>query len=137
MSEERRFFLRTATFATGIAVLYWFVSYEAAGSAMLLAIGLTALFLTFVLRRHTNEPRRGSLETARAIVTFEDPDEAAPAPLAIEDAPMPATSYPPLVVALGAGAVAGGLVFGAWLWLPGAAVLAGAGLRWFGELNRA
>ena len=131
MTEERRFFLRTAAFAIGIAVVYWFVSYEAAGSVMLLAIGLTALFLTFVLRRHTNEPRRGPLETARAIVTFEEPDEAAPAPLAIEDAPMPVMSYPPLALALGAGAVAGGLVFGAWLWLPGAALIAGAGWRWF------
>jgi hypothetical protein len=101
---------------------------------MLLAIGLTALYLTLVLRRHTDESRRGPLETARAIVTFEEPEEATPAPLAIADAPMPVMSYPPLALALGAGAVAGGLVFGAWLWLPGAAVLAGAGLRWFEEL---
>lgn len=135
MIEERRFFLRTALFATGIAVVYWFVSYEAAGSVMLLAIGLSAAFLMIVLRRHTTELKRGPLETATHIVgdivTFEEPDEGSASPLAIDEGPMPVMSYPPLALAIGAGAVAGGLVFGAWLWLPGAALVAGAGWRWY------
>jgi hypothetical protein len=139
MIEERRFFLRTALFASVIAVVYWFVSYETAGSVMLLAIGLSAMFLMVVLRRHTNEPERGPLETARhltmEIVTFEDPEEGSASPLAIEEGAMPAMSYPPLAVAVGAGAVAGGLVFGAWLWLPGAALVVGAAWRWYAQLD--
>ena len=131
MIEERRFFLRTALFASAIAVIYWFVSYEAAGSVMLLAIGLTAAFLTLILRRHTNEAKRGPLGTIADIATFEEAEEGSAAALAIDEGPMPVMSYPPLAVAIGAGAVAGGLVFGAWLWLPGAAVLARAGWRWY------
>jgi len=132
--EERRFFLRTALFATGIAVVYWFLSYEAAGSVMLLAIGVTASFLMWVLARHSREPRRGPLGVLHDAVTFEEPEEADPAPLGIEEVPLPVSSLPPLVVATGAGLVTGGLVFGAWLWLPGAVALAVGGSLWTMEV---
>lgn len=134
MIEERRFFLRTALFASGIAVIYWFVSYETAGTVMLLAIGLTAAFLMWVLARHSGDGRRGPLGLLHDAVTFEEPEDAS-GPLAIEEGPMPAMSYPPLAVAVGSGAVVGGLVFGAWLWLPGAALVVGAAWRWYAELG--
>ena len=135
MIEERRFFLRTALFATGIAVVYWFLSYEAAGSVMLLAIGVTAFFLMWILAGHPRKPRRGPLGILHDAVTFEEPEEAASAPLAVEEVPLPVMSLPPLVVATGAGLVTGGLVFGAWLWLPGAVTAALGAWQWFAELR--
>lgn len=134
MIEERRFFLRTALFATAVAIVYWFLSYEAAGSVMLLAIGLTAGFLMLVMRHHTGEARRGPLGVLHDAATFENPDEGAAGPLAIQEGPLPAMSLPPLIVATGAGAITGGMVFGAWLWLPGAVVVALGAWRWLTEL---
>ena len=53
MPEEVRFFLRQAAFGLLIAVVYWFLTYESAGSVLLLAFGIGSALLTVVLVRQT------------------------------------------------------------------------------------
>ncbi len=45
MAEEIRFFIRTATFALLIAVVYWFHSYELLGTILLGGFGVAATFV--------------------------------------------------------------------------------------------
>jgi cytochrome c oxidase subunit 1 len=52
----------------------------------------------------------------------------------LEDVPVALVSLQPVFVAIGAAAICTGLVFGAWLWLPGALIVLGAGGRWIGEI---
>lgn len=125
MSEEARIFLRTAIYAVGIAAVYWFVSYEVAGTELLLILGLAASVLTAML------PGRKRVRPID-VATFSDSEDPA---LEIEEVPLPVLSLQPLLVALGAAAVTLGLVFGAWLWLPGALILVGAAMRWLTELD--
>jgi hypothetical protein len=134
MPEEIRFFLRTAVYAGAIAAVYWFVSYEPAGSVMLLAVGISGAALAVVFGRSARAPIRiGPVTLARALATFEEPVEGSAAALALDEDEIPAASLVPLVVVAGAAAIAGGAVFGAWLWLPGAALAAIAGWSWLAE----
>ena len=59
MAEELRFFLRTAAYTAVIAVIYWVVSYEWAGSVMLafvaLATGLVVVAFFVVVRATRGE----------------------------------------------------------------------------------
>jgi hypothetical protein len=129
MKEEARVFLRTAAYALVVAVIYWFVSYEVAGTVLLVVLGMAAAALTAML------PRSGRTKVLRApleLATFGEGEEPI---MEIEEVPLPALSLQPLLVALGAAGVTLGLVFGAWLWLPGALVLAGAAWRWHTELG--
>lgn len=129
MSEERRVFLRTAAYALGIAVVYWFVSYEVAGTVLLVVLGVAAAALTAMLPSGRGpRPLRLPIDA----VTFGDHDEPT---MEIEEVPLPALSIQPFFVAVGAAGITLGLVFGAWLWLPGALVLVGASGRWFTELD--
>ena len=40
LPEEIRFFGRSTLFGIGIAIVYWFVIYEVAGTVLLLAFGI-------------------------------------------------------------------------------------------------
>lgn len=129
MIEERRFFLRTAAYALLIGVVYWFVSYEPAGTVMLVVLGLAAGAATVLLAGLSRAARGGT--RLSDLVTFEEPGEAAPAPLQLAEQTFPVASLEPLMLALAAGAISGGMVFGAWLWLPGVLLLAATGWHWF------
>ncbi|MGH2429289.1 MAG: hypothetical protein ACRDGV_10490, partial [Candidatus Limnocylindria bacterium] len=43
MAEELRFFLRTAIYAAIVAVAYWILSYEPAGTVLLAALALAVI----------------------------------------------------------------------------------------------
>lgn len=129
MNEEGRVFLRTAVYALGVALVYWFVSYEVAGTVMLVVLGIAAAALTAML---PSGRRSRPLRLPVDAVTFGDHDEPT---MEIEEVPLPALSIQPFFVAVGAAGITLGLVFGAWLWLPGALVLAGATWGWITELD--
>jgi hypothetical protein len=128
MKEEARVFLRTALYALGVALVYWFVSYEVAGTVMLAVLGIAAASLTMMLPTGRSRPA----QMARGLVTLGDDDDPA---LEIEETPLPVLSLQPLFVAMGAVTVALGLVFGAWLWLPGILIVLGSGWRWLTEIS--
>jgi membrane associated rhomboid family serine protease len=75
---ETRFFLFLAAFALVIGAIYWFVSYEPAGSALLLAFGAATGVMAVVLHRRGRhgDDRPFLDETGRL------PSET-PAPLAV------------------------------------------------------
>lgn len=129
MREEARVFLRTAVYAFGVAAIYWFVSYEVAGTVMLIVLGLAASALTWML---PGKGRIKPLEIPIELATFDENETAA---IELDEAPLPSLSAQPLFLALGAATVTLGLVFGAWLWLPGLLIVAGAAWGWLTELD--
>lgn len=146
MSEEVRFFFRVALYTLPIAVVYWFISYEIAGSVMLLALGLSAVFFTAVMVVHLRHSRselaperhpasRRIGVALNRLIGFEEHPGRATDPLAIEDDPIPTSSIWPLVLALGATLLGAGLIFGGWLWIPGALLMAAAAWGWITQFD--
>jgi hypothetical protein len=147
MAEELRFFLRTALYSLGIAVIYWFASYDPlagtydwAGTALLAAaalstgavVGVAALFA----RRALQAESRSVLQAAVDWIGLTDPGGAADErPLSTGLDPLPRTSIWPLLVAVAATLIATGLVYGAWLWMPGVALLALTVWGWVTQLR--
>jgi hypothetical protein len=76
--EETRFFLFLSAFALIIGAIYWFVSYEPAGSVLLLAFGAATGVMSVVLHR---TGRRG-VDRPFLDETGRLPSET-PAPLAV------------------------------------------------------
>ncbi len=102
MKVEWRLFAGAAGFFTATAAIYWFVSYEDAGTTMLAAsvpaFAFIGLWLLFQSRRHRARP--------------EDDGEADPTQ-AVEDLGyFPSSSAWPFVLSAGAVVLANGLVFG-------------------------
>lgn len=124
VAEELRFFLRTALFTIVIGTIYWFVSYEEAGTALLAGIVASAVFFVVVIAAGVRASRRGG-RGPKALLGFADtgPDN----PLELAQDVFPTSSAWPLVISVAAALVGVGLIYGAWLWIPGAALgLAGA-----------
>jgi hypothetical protein len=99
---EWRLFLGAAFFFTVTASVYWFVSYEHAGTAMLAAsvpaFAFIGLWLAFQGRRHGSRP--------------EDRGDSSPADAAEDLGYFPSSSAWPFVLSAGAVVVANGFVFG-------------------------
>ena len=136
MAEELRVFVRIGLFAGGLALVYWLVSYEEAGSVMLAAVAVAAAVLVgacLQVGRAGAGPGGGPLRRLRSIVGFDEPHE--PPPLEIEDEPIAEASVWPILCATGALLAVAGLVFGAWLWLPGVLLGAASGWGWATELD--
>jgi len=136
VAEELRFFLRTALYTALIAVLYWIVSYEWAGSVLLafVAVATGLMVVAFFVAVHATRGEltagtRGALRRAGAVVArvvgFAEPrGPAGAAPLAAGLEPIPLGSIWPLLGAAAAVMLGLGLVYGPWLVLPGIALLA-------------
>jgi hypothetical protein len=148
MAEELRFFLRTGLFAGLIALIYWFVSYEIAGTVLLggLAAG-AAVFITAIAKLAPEAlgdivdgeaSGGGKLVTAlKRVVGFEEESEPVrSAPLEIAEEPVAHSSAWPILTALAALLSGLGLLFGAWFWLPGIVVAAMSTWGWSSQLSR-
>lgn len=113
MRTESWLFLGSAAFFAAIGLVYWFVSYENAGSTLLalgfVAVLLVALYLVAQARRLGPRP--------------EDRPDALPADGAGEVGYFPGRSFWPLGAGAGATLVALGLIFGIWLVVAGGALL--------------
>ena len=140
MSEELRFFLRIAGYAGLVAAIYWFVSYEAAGTVLLAGLAVAAVAFLLVVRSSVPASKgtgkeSGLVDRLRASVGFREAAGRAEQPLEIEEDLFPTASIWPLVLTLGITLAALGLQYGAWLWGPGAAIAAGAGIAWLIQLR--
>lgn len=147
MAEELRFFLRTAVYTAVIGLIYWFLSYEWAGSMMLafvaLATGLVVVVFFLVVRATrgplTGEPggpmRRLGLAVARLVGFAEPRGPAGAEPLTAGLEPIPLGSIWPLVAAAAASMIGLGLVYGPWLTLPGIALAAVTVWGWITQLD--
>ena len=147
MAEELRFFLRTAAYTAVIGLIYWFLSYEWAGSVMLafvaLATGLVVVVFFLVVRairgpltgEASGPMRRLGVAVARLVGFAEPHGPAGEEPLAAGLEPIPLASIWPLVAAAAASMIGLGLVYGPWLTLPGIALAAVTVWGWITQLD--
>jgi hypothetical protein len=142
--QETRFFLFVAAWAIGAGTVYWFVSYEPAGTVLLLGLGIASGIVTtrLALTRTSAEVRR-RVEGDRAVPArpgdgsrlveagsgtggidrpFDDPRGLIPDP-----------SIAPLAVGFGAAIVATGAVFGVAPVVVGLLPLTWGALSWLGS----
>lgn len=114
MKVESFFYLGVTAFFVVIGAIYWFTSYEDAGTTMLVASALLGLlaggYLLLQARKYPPRPED------RPDATLEE--GAGP----VDEFPAP--SIWPFVFAFGAVVFATGFIFGIWVILPGAAILA-------------
>ena len=152
MAEEFRFFIRVALYLIVADTIYWFVTYEWAGSVLMGTLALGAIFFAVAagLTTHWSGLPKGSYtypdgyaSTRGGLIGRLDRtlgfgemgrDDG---PLDIEDEPIPPSSIWPLVASVGGLLLALGLVFGAWFWLPGSGVVLLALWGWMTELSPA
>ena len=101
-----RVFAGMGAFVVVIAILYWFTSYEDAGSVLLVLSAVLGLwFGTFLWLQ-----QRGASDPT-------DPTEP-------DTGYLPHASIWPLLIGLGAASIANGLVLGIWVIVPGVGALA-------------
>lgn len=108
----RRIFLAIAGIVGAIAVIYWFTSYEDAGSVLLVLSAVLALWYAVFLWL---QRRQGRVPAA------DIPPETA-GPLA-ETGYLPHASIWPLAIGFGTALILNGLVLGIWVITPGIALL--------------
>lgn len=147
MAEELRFFVRSLLYLVPITVVYWLVSYEPAGTALLATlivafIGFVGVAMRFAPSSISDlRPGSGGLvgRTLRVVNRAIGFHERVDAPAPLEGGPdLVPTGSPWPILAAGAIAVAGlGLIFGPWLLLPGIVLLTWALLGWLTQLDRA
>jgi Cytochrome c oxidase subunit IV len=142
VAEELRVFVRGLGYLVVAGVAYWIASAEPTGTVLLvsivLAIGALVLMLAGFARRllrPTSPPRSLLGRLDRVIGFHEDPDEGSP-PLAGGPDLVPLTSAWPILTAAAVALAGFGLVFGAWLLVPGVVLVGVALLGWLTQLDR-
>jgi hypothetical protein len=119
-SDEAVLFGRLAIFGVVVGVAYWFVSYETAGTVMLIGFGIASTVASISL---WTKPPRSALEAGL-------PDGDLPAGWADERIPAPA--FAPLIVGVGVAITALGLALGPLI-LPVGVIVASIGARYWLE----
>jgi hypothetical protein len=133
MPEEVRFVARLGIYGVAIAVIYWFISYEVAGSILLLAFGLATAFAAAYLLLDVRRTGRGAALGGRpwqwlGLAPTEDE-----APFGDETGRLPGQSIAPLEFGFGAAVAGLGLVFGPWLVALGLVPMVVGGTVWLRE----
>jgi hypothetical protein len=108
LTAEAKLFARMAIFGIVVGVVYWFLTYETAGSVMLTTFGLAsgiAGLAIFLGSRNRAERAGGAMLVGR---TLEGEADAIPRP-----------GWAPLGIAIGLGGVALAGAFGPWLAIAG------------------
>lgn len=142
VAEELRFFVRIALFALVAGTVYWFVSYEWAGTFLFGFVALGAVFFAVavgvLIRGARPRPAGGRNALAgvanRTLGFAEHQGDDDEPPLSVGDEPIPPSSIWPLAAALAAVLVGVGLVFGPWFWLPGVVLGTVTAYGWVTEL---
>lgn len=124
VSDEAKVFARMSIFGVVVGAIYWFLTYETAGSALLLGFGVAA-----------------GVATAAIVVRSRGAaSDAAPADAQVGDSesaePFPEPGWAPLVISLGLGGLALGAAFGPWLTIAGLLVAIAGGATWLGSAVR-
>ena len=121
--QETRFFAFVGVFGLVIAVIYWIVSYEWAGTVLLLAFGAAGVFAA--LRLGVARPAavaRGGAERDAAHPTGPEAGEGTGSGTAGIDRPfldesgrIPGATLAPLALGLGISLASTAVIFGPWL----------------------
>ena len=132
MAEEVRFFLRVALFTTLIATIYWFVSYEEAGTVLLAGIVASAIFFMVLVLSGVRAARSGP-KSVTGLLGFDETGRNDP--LALAEDTFPIASAWPAIASIAAVLLGLGLIYGAWLWIPGAGLGLACTWGWLTELE--
>lgn len=127
MTLWARMFALLAALVAPFAVVYWFLSYERAGSVMLAFFVLAFLFLAGTIYLHGRG--KTPLPEDRADASPTDADE--------DLGFFPSRSVWPFIIGVAATMIAYGLVFSAWVAMPGLGLLATAAAGYAAEAQRA
>ncbi len=114
MPEEVRFFGRLSLYAVAAGLVYWFVSYETAGTVLLLGFGIATGVAFLALRGSRRRPDDGARDEQARV-----PD----GPFGDESAPVPTRSAAPLAVGFGIAVIGLAGAFGPWFAIAGAVPL--------------
>jgi hypothetical protein len=125
MPQEVLFFGRISVYAIVTGTIYWFVSYEAAGTVLLLGFGV-ATGLGFAALRN------GARSVAGRPADPRQPD----GPFGDESAPVPTRSAAPLAIGFGLAVVVLAGAFGPWFLIAGAVPLLMGSVDWLRAANR-
>ncbi len=118
---EARFFLFLGAFGLVLALIYWLVSYELAGTILLAGFGLGAGLLGVRLR----------IERLPGGTEGEMDDDAADArPFRDDPGRLPGETLAPLALALGVALALTAVVFGVWLLVAGLVPMAWGAWTW-------
>lgn len=107
LAEEVLVFARLAAFGLVVGAIYWFISYEAAGTVLLIGFGIATAVATAIIWARSRKVRRVAGEW----------------PLDGEPDPIPAPAYAPFHIGIGAAIMALGLAFGPLLLLTGLVIV--------------
>ncbi len=138
MPEELRVFVRAALYVVLITVVYWFVSYERAGTLLLGFLFAGAVLFVAAARaygRRTERRPGGILRRAASVVALDDEGGDVPAPLETEEEPVVTESPWPVAGALAAMLIGLGLLYGPWLWIPGAGLALSVAYGWITQTD--
>jgi hypothetical protein len=119
MTQQGRLFAVMSTFGIGIAIVYWFLTYDPTGSVLLLLFGIAA-GIGAVAELLGSRGRRGERAAADAN------EAAAPSAGAADEGPevqpVPRPGWAPIGLGFGLGGVALGAAFGPALVIAGVLV---------------
>jgi len=139
LSDEARVFLRMSLFGLITGGAYWFLTYEQAGTVLLVAFGLASGLAAVAIfagsRRGRSGVAAGPVHDGVPAAEAREPvgPEAEPLP---ETEPLPEPGWAPLGIAAGIGAVALGAAFGPWLTLAGVLVAILGAWTWLSAAMR-
>ncbi len=125
--EEVRYFGRLSLFALIVGVAYWFVSYDPAGTVMLIGFGV-ATGAGFTLLRSGARLGADVPDEAESV----EPD----GPFGDESGPLPTRSAAPLAVGFGVAVIGMAGAFGPWFAIAGAVPLVLGAADWLRSANR-
>jgi hypothetical protein len=131
--EEVRFFGRSAVFGLGIAVAYWFLTYETAGTVLLLVFGLGSTLAAVALRIGLPRVTPEGPLLRRAVSWLRLAHSSVEGPFLRDPTRLPGSSLAPIQVGLGTAVAALGLVFGVWLVALGTTIMILGGAAWLRE----
>jgi hypothetical protein len=139
MTDEAAVWLRIFAFGLVTSAIYWFASYEPAGTIALLVFGLgpgvAGLYL--YLHQRATTPRESWLARVQRFAGVAKDRAQGPAELESDDlGVVPSPSIWPFLLSLGLTVAVTGLAFGLWLLLLGSGILAVSVVGWLATINQ-
>jgi hypothetical protein len=124
LSDEAKVFARMSIFGIVVGGAYWFLTYEVAGTVLLLGFGLAAGLATVANFVRSRRARADATVAGDEVVSAESAET------------IPEPGWAPLVISLGVGGLALGAAFGPWLTIAGLLVAIAGGASWLSAAIR-